>query len=192
MLPEYAFFDSTILYILYKISVGFRRRGGIISIDLSLLVSLHNNKLHKQTSIQWFKKLKTTNNLLTLQIFFNLQNHPTFHSKERLVNFERVRDCLVGLSILLVYEGPFLVQRCWFCVCLGLGTKNAGSEGCLCWFALYSYPLQSFLQEFIKLDCSRQREGDDLHKTRQNFLQIEIRFKGHFSLVQLTIYFTWS
>ena len=36
-------------------------------------------------------------------IVFNLQNHPTFHSEESLVNLVRGRECLVGLSILLVY-----------------------------------------------------------------------------------------
>ena len=35
-----------------------------------------------------------------MQIFFNLQNHPTFHSEERLVNLVRRRECSVGLSIL--------------------------------------------------------------------------------------------
>ena len=40
---------------------------------------------------------------LTAQIFFNLQNRPSFHSEERLVNLERGRECIVGLSILLVY-----------------------------------------------------------------------------------------
>ena len=48
--------------------------------------------------------LKTKNNSLTVcTIFFNLQNHPTFHSEERLVNLVRGRECFVGLSILLVY-----------------------------------------------------------------------------------------
>ena len=50
-----------------------------------------------------FKKLKTKNNSLTVQIFFNLQNHSTFHSEERLVKLARGRECFVGLSILLVY-----------------------------------------------------------------------------------------
>ena len=38
-------------------------------------------------------------------MFFNLQNHPTFHSEERLVNLVRGRECFVGLSILLVFAG---------------------------------------------------------------------------------------
>ena len=36
--------------------------------------------------------------------FFNLQNHSTFHSQERLVNLERGRECFVGLSMLLVHD----------------------------------------------------------------------------------------
>ena len=39
--------------------------------------------------------LKTKNNSLTLQNFYFLQNHPTFHSEERLINEEE--------SALLVY-----------------------------------------------------------------------------------------
>ena len=47
-----------------------------------------------------FFLLKTKNNSLPAQIFFNLQNHPPFHSEERLVNLVKGRECLVGLSIL--------------------------------------------------------------------------------------------
>ena len=54
-------------------------------------------------------KLKSKNNPLTVQLFYDLQNHPTFHSKERLVNLVRLRECFVGLPILLVYcAGPTL------------------------------------------------------------------------------------
>ena len=35
--------------------------------------------------------------------FFNLHNHPSFHSEESLVHLERERECFVGLSILLAY-----------------------------------------------------------------------------------------
>ena len=38
---------------------------------------------------------------MTVQMFYNLQNHPIFHSEERLVNLARRRECLVGLSLLL-------------------------------------------------------------------------------------------
>ena len=48
-------------------------------------------------------KKKDKKKLLTVQIFFNLQNPPTFRSVERLVNFERGGECFVGLSILIVY-----------------------------------------------------------------------------------------
>ena len=50
--------------------------------------------------IFFIKKFK---NSLTVHIFYNLQNHSTFHSVERLVNLVRRRECFVGLSILLVY-----------------------------------------------------------------------------------------
>ena len=48
-----------------------------------------------------FNDLKKTNNknyFLTVQFFFNLQNHPTFLSEERLVNLVRGGECFVGLS----------------------------------------------------------------------------------------------
>ena len=41
---------------------------------------------------------------MTVQFFFNLQNRPTFHSEERLVNLFRRRECFVGLSTLFVYD----------------------------------------------------------------------------------------
>ena len=50
-----------------------------------------------------FCKLKTKNNSLYVQMFTILQNHTTFHSEERLVNFVKGRECFVGLSILLIY-----------------------------------------------------------------------------------------
>ena len=50
-----------------------------------------------------FFLLKTTNERLTVQIFFNLQNHPIFYSEERLVNLIIRKECFVGLSILLFY-----------------------------------------------------------------------------------------
>ena len=34
--------------------------------------------------------------------FFNLQNSPTFHSEERLVNLARGRVCFVVLSIYII------------------------------------------------------------------------------------------
>ena len=46
---------------------------------------------------------------MTVQMFYNLQNHPIFHSEERLVNLARRRECLVGLSILLVYAQDILI-----------------------------------------------------------------------------------
>ena len=50
---------------------------------------------------------------MTVHIFFNLQNHPTFQTEERLVNLVNGRECFVGLLysvqylrsyILLVYD----------------------------------------------------------------------------------------
>ena len=41
---------------------------------------------------------------MNLQKFYNLQNHPTVHSEERLVNLVRGRECFVGLSLLLVHD----------------------------------------------------------------------------------------
>ena len=31
--------------------------------------------------------------------FYNLQNHPTFHSKDRLVNIVRGRECFISLYL---------------------------------------------------------------------------------------------
>ena len=45
--------------------------------------------------------------ILIVQIFYNLQDSPTFLSEERLVNLVRRSECFVGLSIffLVVYGG---------------------------------------------------------------------------------------
>ena len=45
---------------------------------------------------------------MTVNTYFNLQNHPTFHSKERLVNLAKGRECFLGLYILLVYATGYL------------------------------------------------------------------------------------
>ena len=50
---------------------------------------------------------------IDLQIFLNLQNHPTFHSEKRLVNLERGREYFACLSKLLVYE-RLLDTLFWF------------------------------------------------------------------------------
>ena len=44
---------------------------------------------------------------------FNLQNHPTFHSDDRLVNFVREREFFVGLSILFYLWSP--QEKTQFC-----------------------------------------------------------------------------
>ena len=81
------------------------RRSGIISVDLSLFVLLYNSNFMNSLKFNDInKKFKTTNNTLTVQIFYYQQNHPTFHLEERLVNSARGRECFVGLSKLLVYD----------------------------------------------------------------------------------------
>ena len=54
--------------------------GGNIYLELSLFVLLYN------TNFMNF-------------MFFNLQNHPTFHSQKWLVNLVRERECVVGLYL---------------------------------------------------------------------------------------------
>ena len=46
---------------------------------------------------------------MTVQIFFDLQNHTTFHSEEMLVNLVRGRECFVGLYILFL---TLVLSRC--------------------------------------------------------------------------------
>ena len=66
-------------------------------------------------------------------MFYNLQNHPTFHSEQRVVNLERRRECFVGLSVLLDSDiGPVggvvlhdsQVENRIFCRLLILRIKN--------------------------------------------------------------------
>ena len=49
------------------------------------------------------------NNSLTVQNFYNLQNHPTFHSEEKLAKLVRRRECFVGLSIFFNFFSILLV-----------------------------------------------------------------------------------
>ena len=62
-----------------------------------------------QTSWKMILKNYKQRNTLIVQIFYNLQNHPPFHSEGRLVNLARGWECFVGLStsilllVLLVY-----------------------------------------------------------------------------------------
>ena len=79
------------------IEISLMRRGGNVSVDLSSFVLLYNKNFTNEL------KFNDKNNSLTVQIFFNLQNHPTFHSKERLVDIVRGRECFVGLSVFFVY-----------------------------------------------------------------------------------------
>ena len=59
--------------------------------------------LMKKLKFNYFLIIKTKNNALTLNTFCNLQNYPTFHIEDRLVNIFRRRECIVGPSILLVF-----------------------------------------------------------------------------------------
>ena len=52
------------------VSVGLRRRGGNISVDLSLFVLLYNSNFTKKLKCNDF--LKTKKDSLTVYIFFNL------------------------------------------------------------------------------------------------------------------------
>ena len=72
-------------------SVGLLRRGGNISVDFSFLFYfiIQTSWTNLNSMIQ--KKLIF---LLTIKMFFNQQNHLTFHSEERLANLVRGRECL--------------------------------------------------------------------------------------------------
>ena len=69
---------------------GVRRRGGNISVDLSLFVFLFKKITLKKFEL-YYCFLETKITTLMIQIHYNLQNHPTLHSGERLVNLERRR-----------------------------------------------------------------------------------------------------
>ena len=47
-------------------------------------------------------------NSLTVQVFFNLENPPTFHSEERLVNLEEQSALMVYLYIISLLGGVSL------------------------------------------------------------------------------------
>ena len=59
---------------------GLGRRGGNISVDLSLVVLLYNTNFLNKLKFNDFLKLKTENNSLIVQIFFNIHSPPTFRS----------------------------------------------------------------------------------------------------------------
>ena len=50
-----------------------------------------------------FKNKLKCNQIIDCTNFLNLQNRPNFHSEERLISLVRRGECVVGLSILLVY-----------------------------------------------------------------------------------------
>ena len=49
-------------------------------------------------------KIKKKYIKLTLQIVYNTLNHPFFHSKERMINLARGRECFVGLYLQYYYS----------------------------------------------------------------------------------------
>ena len=49
-------------------------------------------ELEQNTKFNWLK-----------QIFYSLQNHPTFHPDESLVNLVKERECFAGLSMLFIF-----------------------------------------------------------------------------------------
>ena len=83
----------------------FREEGWKYFCRFSLLLYFKIQTSWTNLNSRIYLKLKIINWLYT---FFNLQNHPTLHPEERLVNLERGRGCFVCLSILLVYAwvGP--------------------------------------------------------------------------------------
>ena len=50
-----------------------------------------------------FKNKLKCNQIIDCTNFLDLQNRPNFHSEERLISLVRRGECVVGLSILLVY-----------------------------------------------------------------------------------------
>ena len=84
--------------LLVRTYIGLRRIAG----NLFLYVLLYNTNLLNKLKFNTFFKKLLTNNSLTVQLFFIVQNYPTVHSEERLANLVRGRECFVGLSILYI------------------------------------------------------------------------------------------
>ena len=82
---------------IYEYIRWVRRRGGNISVDFLLL--LYETKFLNKFQYDDFLKLIKKITALTVQIHYNLQNHPTSHLVERLVNLKRRREHFVGLSL---------------------------------------------------------------------------------------------
>ena len=106
-------------------------------------------------------KLKTKSISLTGLIFFNLQNHPAFHSEESMVNLVRGRECFVGVAILLVYWCCccccrnsvglviLLVYWCCCCCCRNSVGRPSKRKRVLCWsiYIISLWVLLLLLQE---------------------------------------------
>ena len=91
------------MYVQLYIS-GLGRRGRKISLDLSLFVFICILLVNFMIKLKFnqFLKFKTKINVLTVRIFYNLQNCQSLQSAERLANLVRGTECFVGLSILFV------------------------------------------------------------------------------------------
>ena len=73
-----------------------------MSVDLSLFVLHYNTNLMNKLKLNDFLKTTSKNNSLTVQILVHLQNHPTFHSEERLVNLHSERKRVLCWSISII------------------------------------------------------------------------------------------
>ena len=88
------------------VSVGLRRRGGNISVDLSLLVLLYNANFMNKPKCKDFFILKTKNNSMTLQIFLKSTKSPHFPLRGnvgQLSERKRVLCWSIYVHTLLVY-----------------------------------------------------------------------------------------
>ena len=70
--------------------------GGNISVNLSLFALLYYTNFTYKLKFNDFKKIKTNNNLLTLQMFFNLQKSPHFPFKGKVGQLSKRKRVLCG------------------------------------------------------------------------------------------------
>ena len=63
------------------------------------------------------------------QIIFNLQNHPTLRSEERLVNLTKGRECFVGLYILHIIRLCVSDCLCYSEAAVAVDGRTAGEGG---------------------------------------------------------------
>ena len=77
---------------------GLWRWGGKISEDFYVFVLLYNTKLMNKFKFDIFLNQKPNKKTWTVQILYNIQNHPTFRQVYRLINLVRRRESIAGLS----------------------------------------------------------------------------------------------